>query len=218
MIAAENHVDGRATVMHRFVLRRGLLFALVACLAAVGLAIPGTPASATVTGLTKCQPITAPGKYRLDADVSGTRTCFRIDANNVTLILNGHRITGGGGAQPAILTLGSGTSILGPGKLSGWTAGIALDGGSANVRGVTATGDGIAIVLESAGNDVRGNVMTGGGDGIVVAGTGNTVIGNFAHGNGTDLVDNNPNCDSNVWRATTSGRPCRPSPPASIEG
>jgi parallel beta-helix repeat protein len=102
---------------------------------------------------------------------------------------------------------------LGPGTLSHWGPGIIVLGGSATVRGVTATGNGLGIFLDSAGNDVRGNVTTDNGIfGIDVSGTGNTIIGNYANGNRKDdLFDLNLNCDSNVWRGNdfvTASDPC----------
>src|SRR5690349_23890201 len=77
-------------------LRREVLLGALACLTAVGLAIPMT-AAAQVTRLTNCGVITAPGSYRLDADVTAkadTRVCFAIAASGVKLHLNGHTITG----------------------------------------------------------------------------------------------------------------------------
>lgn len=62
----------------------------------------GTP---TGTALTACGDITATGTYYLANDVSSSGTCFGIDANNITLNLNGHTITydtGGVSNSPAI--------------------------------------------------------------------------------------------------------------------
>jgi parallel beta-helix repeat protein len=201
-------------VIHRFT-RRGALFALLACLAAVGLAIPANPASAEVTSLTRCdqpgqpQQITAPGSYRLDADVSALRNCFSISANNVRLILNGHAVTGPGVLGTiGIEVTGSGATILGPGTVSGWNDGVNLLGGATKVRGVTATRNFIGIFIQSTGSDVRGNVTTHNFIGIGVRNptSGNTIIGNYAHNNiGVDLADGNPNCDNNVWLGNDFG-------------
>jgi hypothetical protein len=179
-------------------------------LAAVGLAIPGTPASAggTVKSVTSCGGLNGPGTYRLDANVTGPTFCFGI-GNNVTFLLNGHTISSGFAFQDfGIITQGSGDTILGPGKISGFGPGIDLFGGGAKVRGVTATRNGVGIFIESAGNDVRGNVTTGNGVGILAettGNTGNTIIGNSAQNNGTDLEDDNANCGSNVWRGNDFG-------------
>ncbi|MGC1870129.1 MAG: right-handed parallel beta-helix repeat-containing protein [Acidobacteriaceae bacterium] len=56
----------------------------------------------TGTALTACKDLTASGSYYLANDVSSAGTCFGIDANNITLNLNGHTITygTGGGSTP----------------------------------------------------------------------------------------------------------------------
>ncbi|MES2222504.1 MAG: hypothetical protein V4587_16255, partial [Acidobacteriota bacterium] len=56
----------------------------------------------TGTSLTVCQDLTSSGSYYLSNDVSSAGTCFAIDANNITLNLNGHTITygTGGGTVP----------------------------------------------------------------------------------------------------------------------
>jgi hypothetical protein len=65
---------------------------------------PTTPPTgpATGTALTACKDLTSSGTYYLANDVSSAGTCFAIDANNITLNLNGHTITygTGGGSQP----------------------------------------------------------------------------------------------------------------------
>jgi parallel beta-helix repeat protein len=173
-------------------------------LAAVALAVPST-AAASVTSVRSCQQITSPGTYRLDADITaplGPGDCFDIGASGVTLILNGHTITGNGG-RTGIDVFSSGVTIVGPGTVStGFGRGIILAGGDGSVRGVTVNRDGNGIVLISADNSVRGNVTTGNGFGIIAASgaTGNTIIGNYAHPSSVDdLFDANANCDSNVW-------------------
>jgi parallel beta-helix repeat protein len=203
-------------MFHGFaLLRRGALLGALVSLAAVGLAVPAT-AAAKVTSLTSCQTISSPGKYRLDTDVTAfpEGDCFDIFASNVTLILNGHTITAALLAGAGINVGGSGAQVTGPGKVTGFVIGIALGGGGGSVRGVTATDNFWGIVPASAGNSVRGNVTTNNLIGINVQpeATGNTIIGNYAHENGTDdLFDNNPNCDSNVWRGNdfgTANQPC----------
>jgi parallel beta-helix repeat protein len=158
-----------------------------------------------VTSVTSCGNISAPGKYRLDADVTGG-PCFVILANDVRFTLNGHTIrsVGVGGG---IIVSGSGVRIVGPGTISAFDAvqpGISLSGGGGSVNGVTVTGSfGIGIAIGSEGNSVRGNVVRGNDRGIVVfpGMTDNTIIGNFARDNRVvDLVDANGNCTSNVWR------------------
>jgi parallel beta-helix repeat protein len=187
--------------------RGGALLGALACLATVSLAVPAT-ASASVTSLTNCQTITVAGKYRLDANVTGTDICFLIFVNGVTLRLNGHTVQGQSG-DIGIFVVGAKVDILGPGTITGWTAGIGFvnpptgQGGSGSVRHVTVTNNGgVGIGIASAGNEIRHNVITGNGSGIhVFSGGGNTITGNFAHNSASfDLEDENANCDSNVWR------------------
>jgi hypothetical protein len=68
--------------------------------------LTGTGAAAG-TALSECSDITTSGSYYLAQNVSSQGTCFFIDADNVTLNLNGHTITygTGGGTQgtPGIL-------------------------------------------------------------------------------------------------------------------
>jgi hypothetical protein len=60
----------------------------------------GPPPSGTP--LTACKDLTSSGKYYLANDVSSPGTCFGIDANGISLNLNGHTITygTGGGTAP----------------------------------------------------------------------------------------------------------------------
>jgi hypothetical protein len=110
---------------------------------------------------------------------------------------------------PTALPIGTGTQQPkgsrreGPGVLSGWDGAIALDGGDGSVLGVMATENGTGISVASDDNSVHGSVISGNIDfGIIVfpGATGNRIEGNFALRNGIDLSDQNPNCDSNLWR------------------
>src|SRR5262245_32144316 len=91
---------------------------VLAGLAAVGFAIPAT-AAASVTSLTSCKTIAVAGKYRLDSDVAPTQggICIKIDASNVTLILNGHTVKGPDN-KDAIVVFGGSAKILGPGTVT----------------------------------------------------------------------------------------------------
>lgn len=201
-------------MMHRRVLTRGgALLGALACLAGVSLAVPAS-ASASVTGLTNCGSITVPGKYRLDANVTGTDICFLIFVNGVTLRLNGHTIQGQSG-DLGIFVVGAKVDIVGPGTISGWgAAGIGFvnpstgQGGNGSVRHVTVTNNGgVGIGIASADNVIRHNVITDNGSGIqVFSAAGNTITGNFAHNNASfDMEDENANCGSNVWRHNDFG-------------
>jgi parallel beta-helix repeat protein len=189
----------------------------------VGLAIPA--AAAPVTSLTSCQPITASGMYRLDADVTSApgTDCFGITAKRVTLILNGHTITSGGSTTIGILATGANDNIVGPGTVTGFFVGVnmasqavALDGVDESVRGVTVATNDEGIFIGGSGNSIRGNTITGSRVGGIFAGfvaSDNTIIGNYSHNppGSIDLLDFITNCDSNVWRGndfTTSVQSC----------
>jgi hypothetical protein len=198
-------------MVHGFgLLRRRALLGALSCLAAVGLSIPtaaaAKPHGQAPTSLTSCQDISSPGHYRLDTNITTDAPfCFVIDANDVMLNLNDHMITGPGprGTAFGIGVGGSGVRIEGPGVLSGWDGAIALDGGDGSVLGVMATENGTGISVASDDNSVHGSVISGNIDfGIIVfpGATGNRIEGNFALRNGIDLSDQNPNCDSNLWR------------------
>ncbi len=62
---------------------------------------------ATGTPLSACADLTTTGTYYLTENVSSSGTCFFIDADNITLNLNGHTITfgtgGGSASTPGIL-------------------------------------------------------------------------------------------------------------------
>jgi hypothetical protein len=62
-----------------------------------------TTTTPTGTALTGCKDLTASGSYYLAKNVSSSGTCFLIDANNISLNLNGHTITyaTSGGSKPS---------------------------------------------------------------------------------------------------------------------
>jgi hypothetical protein len=62
--------------------------------------------SPTGTALTACGDLTKTGTYYLSQDISSSGTCFFIDADNITLNLNGHTVTydtGGAAGAPGVL-------------------------------------------------------------------------------------------------------------------
>lgn len=206
-------------MVHGFcLLRRGALLGALACLTAVGLAIPMT-AAAHITSLTSCRAITAPGIYRLDADVTGkadTRICFAIAVSGVKLHLNGHTVRGSD--IPSVgIDAGIGLTndeVLGPGTLTGWQrAGLIFGASSLHsngaVRSVLATHNAVGIEITGGeGAAVDGNVARHNKFGIVVrhGAHNNRIEGNIAlNDTNTDLSDHNPNCGDNVWRGNDFG-------------
>jgi parallel beta-helix repeat protein len=206
-------------MVHGFcLLRREVLLGALACVTAVGLAIP-TTAAAHATSLTSCQVIAAPGSYRLDADVTATantRICFAIAASGVKLHLNGHTIRGSDIPSVGIDASTGLTSdeVLGPGTITGWQrAGVIFGASSLQskgaVRGVLATNNAVGIEITGGeGTAVHGNVARDNKFGIVVrhGANNNRIEGNIALNNtNTDLSDHNPNCGDNVWRGNDFG-------------
>lgn len=74
--------------------------------ASVSLVVNSSSTSPGGTALSACADLTTSGSYYLSQDVSSSETCFFIDADNITLNLNGHTITydtGGAAGAPGIL-------------------------------------------------------------------------------------------------------------------
>lgn len=73
----------------------------------------------------------------------------------------------------------------------------------------SATDEGFGIA--GSGNRLAGNIVTDEDFGIFVFTQTNTVENNIAMRNGIDLLDGNPNCDSNIWQRNifdTSNQAC----------
>lgn len=113
-------------------------------LAALG-AFLATPAHA-VTSITACPfTITAPGDYRLDADLSCTGDAITIQASHVNLNLNTHQLTGSAGSDRGIVVYSAtgrltDVGIKGPGVLANFGEAIELDNAdNSKVESVTAS-------------------------------------------------------------------------------
>jgi len=116
----------------------------VVALAALG-ALLATPAHAA-TSITACPyTITAPGDYRLDADLSCTGDAITIQASHVHLNLNTHQLAGSSFTDRGIVVYFATSrltdvQIKGPGVVTGFGEGIELDNAdNTNVEGVTAS-------------------------------------------------------------------------------
>jgi parallel beta-helix repeat protein len=113
-------------------------------LAALG-ALLATPAHA-VTSITACPyTITAPGDYRLDADLSCTGDGITIQASHVNLNLNTHQLAGSGSNDRGIVVYSASSrltdvEIKGPGVISNFEEAIELDNvDNSKVERVTAS-------------------------------------------------------------------------------
>ena len=132
-------------------------------LAALG-ALLATPAHAA-TSITACPyTITAPGDYRLDADLSCTGDAITIQASHVHLSLNTHQLTGSAGSDRGIVVY-SATSrltdveIKGPGVVANFGEAIELDNAdNSKVEGVTASFCAVGIATGAVSGTTVTNV------------------------------------------------------------
>jgi parallel beta-helix repeat protein len=123
-------------------------------LAALSLVAP--IASAAPTAVSSCQTLSVPGAYALTADFAVVEaTCITITASDVKLDFAGHTIscTGTGFAGSCqVPTPGSngvdvapnltGVVVTGPGTITGFDNGVAIQDSNALVNGITITGPG----------------------------------------------------------------------------
>ena len=175
-------------------------------------AAQSTPAQ-DATAVTACGTvISTPGQYQLANDlVNCPQDGIDIVSSNVHLVLNGHQISGSGGAaQGNVLTYGiavgigvpagvSGVKINGPATISNFgQSGVGFEGVSSSfVVGVTSTGNKFGFTvnaafvagnpnLRSVGNKLNGNTATANAaHGFTLNGADqNTFRGNESSGNG----------------------------------
>ncbi|MFN2504592.1 MAG: nitrous oxide reductase family maturation protein NosD [Acidimicrobiales bacterium] len=138
----------------------------------------------------------------LDSDIGPCGVGLTIVADNITLDLNGHTISGreGPGDGPGVLIDGRTGVVVKNGTVTQFDAGVAIEGGSGNTvenmrivdnRGDFSTdyGDGIAVFV-STENVIRNNIVQNNGpyDGIGLIGADrNTVEGNQVLFNNMDV-------------------------------
>jgi parallel beta-helix repeat protein len=134
----------------------GLKWSLVvaATLSAMLTAPSASAASAAVEG---CQTLSAPGAYALTADIAvENASCLAITASDVRLDLAGHTISctgspgGFAGSCQVVASVASqgiviasnltGVVVTGPGTITGFDTGVAIQNSNASVKGITATG------------------------------------------------------------------------------
>ena len=155
---------------------------VAATLVAATLAPPS--ASAAPAAVSGCQTLSAPGAYALTTDIAVVESsCIEITAGDVRLDLAGHTIscTGLGFAgscqvPASVASQGirvasklTGVVVAGPGTISGFDTGVAIQDSNASVRGITAIGPACdpascsrpfstgIIVLGRAGVNLRDN-------------------------------------------------------------
>jgi parallel beta-helix repeat protein len=164
------------------------------------LVIAGTVQAAT--SITTCPfVITSPGDYLLSADlICGGGDGISITSGNVTLKLEGHRITAGVGASRAIVvnplfTVSAGVRILGPGLITnggGNTFSVAvrlINGPNAEVSGITMLGSGAGIITTGCNfMTITANTLGRNATGILLGDSPfSTISNNDVSGNGTGI-------------------------------
>ena len=167
---------------------------LAMALVALGLSAAAAPTWA-VTDLTFCDEITQPGAYRVTADLHchACLQCLLIDANNVTIDLQGHTLTGDGSrASVGIKTSGAILSNIEVrnGTITAFGHGIDLGGTlGARVERMRVFKNTRSGIRTAGGSVVASNiVMRNALEGIVVTGSGGNgalVVDNLAVENGT---------------------------------
>jgi hypothetical protein len=158
-------------------------------------AAPSTEA-APPTSISACPyNITTSGNYVVTRDLTISGSCIGINADNVALDLQGHRITGdGAGNGYGIRCSGNGCNhvIIANGTVQSFDTGIWLIGSFNTVAQMT--------VQKNTGVD-RGNP----GNGIVLTGNANTVTNSSANGNTRTGMQGGFNCIVSGSQANNNG-------------
>lgn len=138
--------------------------------------------------ITECTTITDSGSYFLSTNLSTTLgTCLTVDADQVTIDLNGFAITGPGLPTNArgIFAADRRAITIRNGSISGFDIGVLLlhegpNGTNATVEGLHVTDNNFGIEVYSLGSIIRDNVATNNSfDGFDIN-SGATIAGNTA--------------------------------------
>ena len=154
--------------------------------------LAGTPISACGTTITKS------GTYTLTQDLSSSSgDCIDIQVSDVTLKLNGHNISGGGGSNGVSVQSLTGLSlnnvfVIGKGTISGFFIGIQLFSGisRSGVIGVALSGNSVGISVGGTSNNPSTNLLISQNDvekssgGLFLSGTSlSRIVGNNCSNN-----------------------------------
>jgi hypothetical protein len=144
--------------------------------ALVTMVLIGLVWSASASAVTQVSTCGALGKtnetYVLTANLSASGTCFRVQANGITIDLAGNTLTGPGGAGAGVWDEGlarSSTTVKN-GTIQGFAYGILLQPSSrTTIRNVTVLGNSVGLVL---GNQalVKSSVVQGNSESGIVLG------------------------------------------------
>lgn len=152
---------------------------------------------------------------KLSTNLDCTTDGLIVGADGITVDLNGHTLNGPGPKSSKIgimLATSSGVTVMGPGVVSGFQAGILDTGGQDNkVNGVNFVGNQIAIFMTGAkGTDIEQNMLTGNDIGMAShSSSGTTFTKNLLDRNtlaGVTLVNSADNTiDTNIIEHSNNG-------------
>lgn len=152
---------------------------------------------------------------KLSTNLDCTTDGLIVGADGITVDLNGHTLNGPGPKSSKIgimLATSSGVTVMGPGVVSGFQAGILDTGGQDNkVNGVNFVGNQIAIFMTGAkGTDIEQNMLTGNDIGMAShSSSGTTFTKNLLDKNtlaGVTLVNSADNTiDTNIIEHSNNG-------------
>jgi parallel beta-helix repeat protein len=164
--------------------------------------------------------ITTPGVYHVTQDLSFSSAfgiAILVNTDNVTVLLDGHTITGPGSQDSqsdAVDLEGDNCSVSGGTiqnfgdavfigtsscSASGLTishcfTGVVLDGDGEAASGNTITHCDFGVELDGNGETANGNTITDGGTGIFIGEVENTVSGNTCNNNSTGIEEDGGGC------------------------
>lgn len=141
-----------------------------------------------VTNIDSCRTITSSGSFRLTRNLTANGDCLVIQANDVTIDLQGHRLKGNGTGEG--VTAGDDTSRSGiairNGVVTNFSDGIDLTFvQGAVVEGVRAIQNTDVGILVGVGSVVSASVANENGTTGIQVQCPSVVIGNAVNGNGT---------------------------------
>jgi parallel beta-helix repeat protein len=143
------------------------------------------PATAVTCGDVLTQSTTLDGDVVCPGETQDPLTGVTIDADGITLDLNGFSIRGPNRGeqtedQAGIVTNGAYTGVtIKDGTVEGFSEGLMLDLSDSTIRGLTASG---RLTLRGNGNLVRDSSFSDGDTAIAIRGDDNRILRNFAFG------------------------------------
>jgi parallel beta-helix repeat protein len=170
---------------------------------------------AWATNITTCPfTISTSGDYHVTQNLtcsSTSKPAISVIANNVTLSLDGHTITGPGRTQFQAVAIDvgdeSGVSVSN-GTIASFGVAVELEDGAtrSSVSGLTINNcdDGIDLDFGANGNTVSSNTITSGDVGIAVGGSNNNVSSNTSSDNETGISINDDTAHGNMVEGNTA--------------